>query len=165
MSQIPPRLQISLRDDRGLTLVELMVGMVVFGLILAASLPGYHSIMEGHRHSGSVGQMTSRMFLTRQMAVRDRTNYVMVVDPANSAFRVYQDDNSNAAFDAGETLLGPWALNTGVALQNIDWGGNQMVFFPNGTTSQTGNVRVFDANGHTKTIRLSSITGNAEVLP
>lgn len=151
--------------DRGLTVMELLVGIGVMGIILAASLPGYRSMMEGHRHTSSVGQLTSRMFMTRQMSVRDRRPYVLTVNPVNATFSSFRDANSNGAFDAGETVLGPWTLDTDVSLQNIDWAGAQMTFFPNGTTSQTGNLRVFDAKGHTKTIRVSSITGNVEVLP
>ena len=145
--------------------MELLVGIGVMGIILAASLPGYRSMMEGHRHSSSVSQLTGRMFLTRQMAVRDRQNYVLTVNPGASTFAAFRDTNANGAQDAGETALGPWNLYTDVSLQNVDWGGNQMIFFPNGTTSQTGDLRVFDAKGHTKTIRVSSITGNVEVLP
>jgi type IV fimbrial biogenesis protein FimT len=152
-------------DDRGLTLVEVVVGLAVMAIILAASLPGFRSIMEGHRHSSSVGQLTSRMFLTRQMAVRDRTNYVMTVDAVNAQFAVFQDSNANGVQDAGENGNGPWALDTGVTLQNLDWAGNQMSFLPNGTTSQTGDLRLVGSKGHTKTIRVSSITGNVEVLP
>jgi hypothetical protein len=40
-----------------------------------------------------------------------------------------------------------------------------MTFFPNGRTSQTGDVRIVDGRGRAKTIRVHSTTGNAEVLP
>jgi Tfp pilus assembly protein FimT len=152
-------------DERGLTVMELLVGLIVMGIVLAASLPGFRSVMRGHRHNGSIGQVTSRMFLTRQMAVRDRTNYVMTIDPVTDTFAVFQDNNGNGVADAGETTLGPWGLDTDVSIANVSWGGNQMTFFPNGTTGQTGDIRIFDNDGRTKTIRISSITGNSEVLP
>ncbi len=152
-------------DQRGLTLMEMAIGLAVLGLVLAASLPGFRSMMEGHRHRSSVGQMTSRMFLTRQMAVRDRTNYVMTIDEANARFSVFQDDNANGVADGGEDVQGPWNLYDGVQLQNVDWAGAAMTFFPNGTTSQTGDIRLVGNRGHSKVIRVSSITGNAEVLP
>jgi hypothetical protein len=40
-----------------------------------------------------------------------------------------------------------------------------MSFFANGSASQTGDIRIVDTRGRTKTLRVSSITGNVEVLP
>ncbi|HET9887865.1 MAG TPA: GspH/FimT family pseudopilin [bacterium] len=154
-----------LHDERGMTLTELLIGMLILGIVLAASLPGFRSMMYGHRHNASVGQVTSRIFLTRQMAVRDRTPYTMLLDLVNSRYSVFQDNDGDGVFDAGETALGPWSLNTDVVLQNVSWAGDKMTFFANGSASQTGDIRIVDTRGHTKTLRVSSITGNVEVLP
>ncbi len=151
--------------ERGMTLIELLVGVAIMGIVLAASLPGFRSMMYGHRHKASIGQVTSRIFLTRQMAVRDRTPYVMTLDVANSQYSVFQDSDNDGVLDAGETALGPWSLYDGVTLVNVSWGGDQMSFFANGSTSQTADIRLDDNRGRSRTIRISSITGNAEVLP
>lgn len=151
--------------ERGMTLTELLVTMLILGIVLAASLPGFRSMMYGHRHNASIGQVTSRIFLTRQMAVRDRTPYVMTLDVVNSQYSVFQDNDNDGVQDVGETGLGPWGLNNGVILQNVSWAGAQMSFFANGSTSQTGDIRIVDTRGRTRTLRVSSITGNVEVLP
>lgn len=151
--------------ERGFSLTELMVAMAIFGIVLAASLPGFRSMMRGHQHSASVGQVTSRLFLTRQMAVRDRTPYVVALDLVNSQYSVFQDNDGDGVLDPGETTLGPWALRGDVALQNVSWTGNQMTFFPNGSASETADIRITSTDGRSRTIRVSSITGNAEVLP
>lgn len=152
-------------NERGFSLTELMITMAILGLVLACSLPGFRSMMEGNRHNASIGQVTSRLFLTRQMAVRDRTPYVVTLDTVNSQFAVFQDNDGDGVQDGGETALGPWTLNTDVLLQNVSWTGDQMTFFPNGTTSETADIRIADVSGRSRTIRVSSITGNAEVLP
>lgn len=151
--------------SHGFTLVELMVGIVMAGIVLAAALPGFRAMLDGYRHRSSISQMTSRMFMVRQLAVRDRQNYVMTVNPVAATFAAFRDTNNNGVADAGESQLGPWPLDTGVQLQNVDWAGNRMTFFPNGTTSQTGDLRLLDGKGRSKLIRLSSLTGNVEVLP
>jgi prepilin-type N-terminal cleavage/methylation domain-containing protein len=151
--------------ERGFSLTELMIAMAIMGLVLAASLPGFRSMMEGHRHNASIGQVTSRLFLTRQMAVRDRTNYVIALDVVNSQYTVFQDVDADGVQDAGENVLGPWSLRDEVQLQNVSWTGAQMTFFPNGSASETADIRIVDTSGRSRTIRVSSITGNAEVLP
>jgi Tfp pilus assembly protein FimT len=148
-----------------MTIVELLITLAMFAIVLAAAMPGFRSIMEGNRHRAAVSQLTSRMYLVRQMAVRDREDYVMTVDPVNARFSAFRDSNGNGVADAGETQHGPWTFEVDVSLQNLDWAGNQMTFFPDGTTSQTGDVRIFDGKGRTKTVRVSSLTGNVEVLP
>jgi prepilin-type N-terminal cleavage/methylation domain-containing protein len=153
------------KRERGMSLTELLVGMAVLGIVLAASLPGFRSMMYGHRHKSSIGQVTSRIFLTRQMAVRDRTSYVMTLDEANSQYSVFRDSDNDGVLDAGETTLGPWSLYDGVQLVNVSWAGDQMTFFSNGSASQTADIRIDDGRGRSRTIRVSSITGNAEVLP
>ena len=151
--------------ERGMTLIELAVGLAIFGLVMAASLPGFRAMMDGYRHSASVGQVTSRMFLTRQMAVRDHSNYIMTLDLVNSRYSVFNDRNANGVRDVAETALGPWSLRDGCRLQNVNWAGGQMTFLPNGSTSQTADLRVIDVKGRSRTVRVSSITGNTEVLP
>lgn len=152
-------------DCRGMTLMELLVMMTVLTIVLAAALPGFKGMMEGNRHKGSVDRLTSKLFLTRQMAVRDKIPYVVTLDVANGQFSAFGDTNANGARDGAEPLLGPWPMNTDVSLVNVSWTGNQLTFFPNGSADQTADVMVNDTNGRTKTIRVSSITGNTEVLP
>jgi len=165
MNQFATTLIPARNRERGMSLIELLVGVAIIGIVLAASLPGFRSMMYGHRHTASIGQVTSRVFLTRQMAVRDRTPYVMTLDVANSQYSVFQDSDNDGVLDVGETSLGPWSLMDGVQLVNVSWAGNQMAFFPNGSASQTADIRINDSRGRSRTIRVSSITGNAEVLP
>ena len=150
---------------RGFTVPELLVGLAVLGIVLAVTLPGFRSMMDGYRHSNSVTQVTSRAFLSRQMAVRERQPYVMALDTANAIVTIFEDRNGNGVLDNGETTVGAYAMDDGVMLQNIDWVGNRMTFFPNGSSSQTGSLRVIDAKGRSRTIRVNSITGNVEVMP
>jgi Tfp pilus assembly protein FimT len=51
--------------------VEFAVTVAMVGIVLAATVPPFHAMLEGNRHRGSVSQMTSRMYLVRQFAVRD----------------------------------------------------------------------------------------------
>ena len=148
-----------------MTLVELLIILVMIGLVLAASVPAMRSTLQGFRHNNSVGMVTSRMFLTRQMAVREKVPHVVTLDVANRQFSIFSDDDEDGVQDVGEDTLGPYQLDTDVRLVNVDWAGAQMTFFPNGRASQTGDLQVVDGGGRTKTIRVRSLTGNTEVLP
>ena len=150
---------------RGMTLVELLIVLAMMGLVLAASLPNIRSTVAGFRHNSEVSQLTSRLFLSRQMAVREKQPYIMTLDTANGRYTIFEDTDGDGIQDAGETTLGPYAMDVGMNLVNVSWAGSRMTFFPNGRTSQSGDIQVVADGGQTKTIRVNSTTGNAEVLP
>jgi Tfp pilus assembly protein FimT len=145
--------------------MELLVVIGIIGIVLAASLPPFRSMMSGYRHRSAATRLTGHMALTRQMAVRDATPYVFVLDPVNSRYQMFQDLDEDGVADAGEQTYGPYATDADIRLINVNIAGNQVTFQSNGAASQTGDIRLVDAHNHDKTIRLSAITGNAEILP
>ena len=152
-------------NRRGMTLVELLVMLAVLGILLAASLPGLRNTMYGYRHRGSVDRVTSKLFLARQLAVRDKVPWHVDLDVANRQISAFGDANSNGIADGGEATLGPWTMYDDVNLVNVSWTGNRVTFFPNGRADQTADLQVVDNYFRSRTVRISSITGNAEVLP
>lgn len=139
--------------------------MAVAGIILAVSLPGFTRMLEGHRFKGAVDTVRTRLYAARQMAVRDKIPYIVDLDTGAGQINLFADNDGDGVFEAGERSFGPYELGPNVTLVNVNWPNNQLTFRPNGTASQTGDVQVIDGKGRTKTIRVSSMTGNAGVLP
>ena len=153
------------RDQRGFTLPELLVGLAILGITLAASMPGIRSMFDGYSHSSSVSLVTGRIGLARQMAVRDKVNYRITLDTTNRMMTLLRDDDGDGVFEGGERVLGPYEMGLDINLVNVDWDDDQLTFFPNGSASQSGEIQVTSNRGRSKTVRVSSITGNVEVLP
>jgi type II secretory pathway pseudopilin PulG len=151
------------KGSRGMTILELLIGILVAGMALSASLPAFRSMLDGYNHRNSVAAVTSRMFLTRQMAVREKRPFV--VEIASDGFSIFRDDDSDGVFDAGERTLGPYPMSAGVSIVDVSWPAGGLTFFPNGGASQTADLRVVDGKGRSDIVRVSSITGNTEVLP
>jgi hypothetical protein len=120
-------------------------------------------MLDGYSHRNSVTALTARMFMTRQMAVREKARFVVELD--NDGFTVFRDEDGDEILDGDEEQLGPYAMSEGVQIQNVSWPNGRLTFFPNGAASQTADLRIVDGKGRAKTIRVSSITGNTEVLP
>jgi type II secretory pathway pseudopilin PulG len=146
-----------------MTILELLIGILVAGMALSASLPAFRAMLDGYNHRNSVLAVTSRMFLTRQMAVREKRPFVVEIEA--SGFSAFRDDDGDGLLDAGEETLGPWEMSSGVSIENVSWPDGGLTFFPNGGASQTADLRVVDGKGRSETVRVSSITGNTEVLP
>jgi Tfp pilus assembly protein FimT len=145
--------------------MELLIVIGMIGIVLAASLPSFRSMLSGYRHRSAATRLTGHMSLARQLAVRDATPYVFIIDDVNSRYQMFQDTDGDGVADAGEQQYGPYATDGDIRLINVSIAGNQVTFLSSGSATQTGDIRIVDAHNHDKTVRLSAITGNVEILP
>jgi Tfp pilus assembly protein FimT len=145
--------------------MELLIAVAVFGIVLAASIPSFRSMLEGYRHKSAVDLVAGRLFLTRQLAVQEKVDHVVTLDTGAGQINVFADTDGDGVFEPGERTYGPYSLGPDVHLVNVSLTNNQISFLPNGTASQSGDLQVTDDKGRSKTIRVSSITGSTEVLP
>ncbi|NNE44601.1 MAG: hypothetical protein HKN12_10355 [Gemmatimonadetes bacterium] len=139
--------------------------LIIMGLVAAIAIPGFRSMMDGYRHRGSVDAVTGKLFMTRQLAIRNKSPYVVALDAVNRQITGFLDQNGNGVQDAGDTAINPVQMYDGVQLNNVDWPAARLMFFPNGRASATSDLTVTDNDGRIKTIRVSSITGTSQVLP
>ena len=149
----------------GFTTTELLVAVTIFGIALAASIPGFRSMLQGYQHKNAVDLVAGRLFLTRQLAVQGKVSHVVTLDTGAGQISIFADDDGDGVFESGEQSYGPYLLGENISLVNVNLTNNQISFFPNGTASETGDLQVADDWGRSKTIRVSSITGSTEVLP
>ena len=67
------------RANRGVTLIELMVGLVVMAIIVAIAVPSFTSFLEKTRLRGAADALSSQFALARVEAIRtDRTVSLLV---------------------------------------------------------------------------------------
>lgn len=102
--------------ERGLTLVELMVSVVVLAALAAAATPAYATWMAELRLSAFAQQIASSLALARVEAVRQGGRVVLCKAPAatrrcspaggwDGGWIMFVDDNGNAQADPGEVVV------------------------------------------------------------
>ena len=151
-----------LKRSNGITAVELMAGLVVFGILIAASLPAFRKYMSSQLVEGTVNRFAVNLRLARQKAATEGNNYVFSFDPVANSYQILDDDNNNGTGDAGELVHGPFTIPAELTVTNgpaVPFPGDTLVFHPNGTASNTGEVTISNAQGFSRLLSVVRSTG------
>ena len=121
------------RDERGVTLIELMLILVILGLGAGAASVLAGNTLDGFRAHGAATDLYGAVHLTRSRARATGTMHALVVDPGGHAFRVVEDPAG-----AARTVTGPHDLVDGaVASSNAT-----IRFSPKGFAVPAGTITV-----------------------
>ncbi len=94
-------------QQRGFSLVELMIVVALILIVSAIAMPKITGVMEGIRLRNTVTNVNGLVQQTRIQAVRDNISYTIKTQAAAGANGVtlYIDTNNNNGMDAGEAAI------------------------------------------------------------
>lgn len=113
------------KRNRGFTLLELMVVVVIAGILLGVAVPAMGNFIRGARMTAAANDLLGAMYLARSEAIKRRLQVVVCTSSnplvatagcvtgggserlinATNGWIVFVDDNANGLHDAGEQLL------------------------------------------------------------
>lgn len=150
----------------GVTLVEIMVALVVFGILIAASVPAFRKYMATQQVEGTIHRLAANLRLARQSAAAERNNYKVTFNPTAKRYSMLDDDNNNGVADNGEMVLGPINIPAELTVTNgpaLPFPGDTLVFYPNGSTSSTGTMTISNRKHYNRLVRVMRSTGAVAV--
>ncbi len=150
----------------GFTAVELMVTMLIMGLILAAGIPSFRSIIESNDLQNGADELAGRLRLARQAAVAEGVPYIVDWDSQARTYTIGRDDNGDNTLQAGEIQSGPFSLPSSLTLENSaadGFSGSQVIFGPDGSANETGTVVLENDNGITLDLTVLAPTGQVRI--
>ncbi|HET8729836.1 MAG TPA: GspH/FimT family pseudopilin [Moraxellaceae bacterium] len=123
----------SVRNERGFTLFELMIAIVVMSLAMAFAVPNFIDLMARNRDSAAAVEAANSLQLARNIAVTKRQNVVLV--PNSTGWNLYLGT-------ATGTLLAQHTLDPRVTLTAYQGGVltagiNEITFEPTGRIEKT----------------------------
>jgi type IV fimbrial biogenesis protein FimT len=101
-------------QERGFTLIELMIAIGLTGLLLSMAVPALDIFVSNARQTGAVNDFVSSMHVARSTAVTTNTRVTICpsagganCDGANweDGWIVFRDPDSDQNVDAGETIV------------------------------------------------------------
>jgi len=127
---------------KGVTLLELLIGLAIVSILLTAVAPNVQSILISNRITADINGLSSLMRFAKHTSVNEQTpvmicatsNYTACSGDWDDAKMVFIDGNSNGQRDADEPLLAsgePSAKNN--TLTGID---APFTFAPDGSAEQ-----------------------------
>lgn len=121
--------------QRGFTLIELMITLVVLAIFLSIAAPSFTRLMERSRVTSETNNFIGLFQIARAEAVRhNRQVGVRTQTGWRNDVEVYLDADNSGAFSAGDTVL-----REQQAIKNLvitSGGVNSITFLPDGTTSR-----------------------------
>jgi len=150
------------RKNAGFTLTELMVGVTLTGIVLAATVPNLRSYRESQRMSAAGDQIASSI---RDAQARARSqNHGIIVEyrTLSNEFAVIDDVNNNGAVDVGEQVtVSP--LPPGVTLASTTLTGDQLMFNGRGRSTNSGSIVLSGNDVSNREISIAAGTGHVKV--
>jgi type II secretory pathway pseudopilin PulG len=154
------------RSQAGVTALELLVGLVVFGITMAATVPAFSHLMQSNNLRGSSEKMAGHFRLARTKAVSSGIPHMVIWSTSSDLHVILQDDNGNSLPDIGEPFDGPFSLPKNINLQNPspdgfsnDW----VTFTTDGSASEAGTLVVSNLDGISVNLMLLAPTGQVRL--
>ena len=151
-------------DVRGFTVTELMVGVTIIGIIIAAAVPNLRSYRESQRMSSACDRISAMCRAARATARSQNHQVIVSYDTSTHEVVVHEDANDDGIVDAGEAV-DTFAMPTGVFLDSSTFTNDALVFNGRGRCVEGGSI-IVDGLHHVdqKRIRVSAGTGHVRIL-
>ncbi|UCG50472.1 MAG: GspH/FimT family protein [Candidatus Latescibacterota bacterium] len=148
---------------KGFTLVELMFVILVFGLLMLLSLPGFNKFLQTWKLNGEIDKMAASMRTARSAAIMKNIDAVFQFDINQNVYFYFEDEDGDGSRDGGEYRSARYTLPPGITFQGHTLAGTTITFGPRGNASQNGTITIQNALAKTRQISLFAGTGNIRV--
>ena len=101
--------------NAGFTLVELMVTLAVLGIMVGVAIPSVLAWMPAIYLKDTAYDLKGAMIRARSLAINEGREYRVLLDSANSTYRIEQG-NLTSGSTVWTTVLGPHPLGNGVSV-------------------------------------------------
>ena len=144
-------------NQKGITLIELVVVMAIIAIGAALTTPNISGWLPTYRLRSATRDVVSIMRVAQLKAVSNNTSYRVTFNTVNDSYVLEYQDTGGGWVTEGETQ----SLPTGVKF-NTTFAGNITTFLPNSTATD-GNVTLNNNKGTNKRIRLLGLTGRIRI--
>lgn len=151
--------KLSLRSERGFSMIELLVVAAVLTVILAFSLPAFNKSRKTAKLMNATREVSSTMKLARSRAVASSKPVIVEFDGDAGTFKAFEDADGDSAYDIGEVMIGPYELPSTVSFTDIGFTNDRITFIGSGAASETQSLVLLACSGHALRVDVSAPTG------
>lgn len=151
------------RTEKGFTLTELMITILIIGIIAALSLPGFVRFLGTWKLMGDADQFAAAIRTARAAAVTKNISTVFSFDRDAGTFFYYEDADGDGTLDDPEYCSATYRLEPGVVFAGHTLSNPTMTFGSMGNTRESGSITLRNSYNRTRTVRIFGGTGNVIV--
>ena len=143
--------------QEGHTLMELMVGLAVTGIISALAIPNFRTLNSGVQIHSATKEVASELRLARQLAIAHRDRVRITFDLEQQALVVQSINGSETTPHHVYRYA-----DKGVAIEEPSTG-PEILFHPSGRSATATTIHLRNKEGQTQTVTVG-ITGRVSIL-
>lgn len=133
------------KKERGFTIIEVMIVMVIIGVIAAMSIGSFDRFIKRQKLKIEARDLISDLRLTRSYAVSHKDQYGIYFDLNNQQYVLFKDlvNPSSYTYDYGDSVL---KTNSISDMLYFWWTfpNDAVVYLPSGSASSSGQVYIFN---------------------
>jgi len=131
------------RNNKGFTILEMMIVAVVIGITATLTLPGFGKVMDRLKLKTAGRDVVSSMRLARSAAVSQKDQFGVYFDYSSGNYVIFKDikNPSSFTYDLGsDSVVLIKNLPGNVHLGYASFPGSAIIFKPNGSAYTSGQV-------------------------
>lgn len=148
----------AMKNERGFSASELLVGVAILGLVTAMAIPNYNYLLPTSAVKGASTELLSEIQLAKIRAIAENNDYVVTFDTSNNSYSVYDDgdnDFTTAGAESGELIKTvsiednyPGVEYGSISGSSVTFAGSpkRVIFYPTGLVNSTGSVYLVPTN-------------------
>ena len=127
-------------NQKGFTLIELMIGAVIVGLVAALAVPNFQAVYEKNALKAGSRSLESALKKARSQSVSTKVPHGVYINDEDMTFTVFRNDvdPDQAVFDDGDSVLALDTLPDQFNYVYVDLENNALLFLPNGAAQFDG---------------------------
>ncbi|MDO9390848.1 MAG: GspH/FimT family protein [bacterium] len=147
--------------EKGFTLIELMVVVIIMGVVAAFSVPNFLRSLPTTRLNNSADDLRGKLMLARVRAIGEGVPYIARFTANGTSYTIVKDINANETIDNGEPTV-THSYETGIANDSIPNANPSIVVFsPRGEALTPGGIRL--TNGRNEKSRVDVVTSGSVI--
>lgn len=148
-----------MRNQRGFSLIEIVIVLAVTAILTGVSIPVYVGMKPVIRLSGATRQLMEDLMWARMQAINQNNQFRIIYD-SNHEYRIWDDDNNDGTIDATESKIKKDLHDQYDDVIYSSSNTNGLIFYPRGNAANLTTITLSNKSGF-KTVSVA-ITGRVK---
>ena len=133
------------RNERGVTLIELLITVVIIGLVAGMAVPRFEIAMERIKVKSGNRDLISVFRMARSYAIADKEQYGLYIDSENRLVTLFKDITNPELLmlESADSVIRVDTLPREFNYIDTDCNNNVIAFKPNGSADFVGGGNVY----------------------
>lgn len=156
----------TIRDERGFSMMEMMIVLVLIGLMASLAAPSWFEQMPRLEAQAQVKEVVSKLREARSLAIARKEPMGVCFDGGNNLWTVFCDDGpADNVHNTGDSVFTTGQIGMRVSMSYNSFANHDVIFFPDGTCYQSGTICLTaEDNSLSYTVDVLASTGRVRMV-